>query len=82
MAKVKKMNKAQFKAIAATKYIKLKQERTEAVKDVIFNGLSAAAAEKKHDLCTGTIQRDVKRIEAFFETSVNVTKAKPEQADE
>jgi len=82
MPKVKKMKKAQFKAIAATKYIKLKQERIEAVKDVIFNGLTASAAERKHELQAGTIARDVKRIEAFFETAVNVTKAKPVQADE
>ena len=75
---MKKMNKAQFNAIAATTYIKLKQERIEAVKDVIFNGLSATAAERKHELCTGTIQRDVKRINSFFETCVNINKSKPE----
>ena len=77
MAQGKKINKAQFKVIAESKYIKLKQERTQAVKDVIFDGIGAAAAERKYSLCPGTIQRDVNRVNEFYETALNVTKVKP-----
>jgi hypothetical protein len=78
---MKKMNIAQFTAIAASKYIKLKEERIEPVKDVLFNDLTASAAERKHKVCTGTIQRDVNRINEFFavclEVAAKQTKAKP-----
>jgi len=71
------MNQAQFKAIAESKYIKLKPERFEAVKDVIFNGESTMAAEKKHNLGAGVVWRDVKRINQLYEDCLNFTKRIP-----
>lgn len=74
-----KMNKAQFKALANSKYIKLKEDRFKAVQSCVFDKLSPSRAEVKFNLTRGVVARDVSRIKEFYELLVNVARKGTEE---
>ena len=71
---VKRLNKAQFKLIAEK--LKIKQERLQAIKDVIFTNTTATRTETKYGLHRGVIQRDVDRIKSIYTWAVNLIKTR------
>jgi len=65
-----KFNEAQFYSLA--KELKVKPERLQAVKDVIFTDATATPTEVKYGLVRGTVQRDVDRVNNLYDWVVNL----------